>query len=248
MLKRNERLSSETGRHWSEIYRRTYDFGKKERIAACLSELTLADVLDFYDQYLALNAPERRKIAGWAHGAMFTAELSKDGKTNREEDDQWDGASVAVESVEAAAGVGEGRKRGRDSGAGCSRDQEKKQESEFLAVVEGRVSFGIADGAERKEGDGQHGLSDESIGGIGKKGKRTGGAQDGGEPTMQHHYQQGQDSNNISTKKMKRRVIMIEDYDEFRRSRPLYPALISSRVKLAEATALDAAGPEIPTV
>ncbi|CAN0015475.1 unnamed protein product, partial [Sphacelaria rigidula] len=75
MLKKCERLASETFLHWGQISQRTYDFSRRVGIADALAELTLPDVIDFFDLYLAIDAPERRKIAGWAHGAKYTAPL-----------------------------------------------------------------------------------------------------------------------------------------------------------------------------
>lgn len=72
ILKKDDSLFAETNRYWRAISACTYDFGRTQRIADSLGKLTLEDVIGFYDRYLAVDGPERRKIASWAQGENIT--------------------------------------------------------------------------------------------------------------------------------------------------------------------------------
>eukprot|EP00434_Breviolum_minutum_P022142 symbB.v1.2.019547.t2/scaffold1575.1/size110922/8 len=62
---RYSRLVQETTRHWTEILPRRYNFARMAAATAALEELKKEEVLDFFKQYLAKEAPERRReLAG----------------------------------------------------------------------------------------------------------------------------------------------------------------------------------------
>lgn len=148
ILKRDERLSSESGRHWSEISVRTYDFGRTERIAAIVGDkLALADLLGLYDRYLARDAPERRKIAAWAHRGNWNRNEdgrignndNENGKINYNANGNRDKKGTGNDNVNGTGNVGangdrndngdgngngngEGIRSGNDDGNGNGKD------------------------------------------------------------------------------------------------------------------------------
>lgn len=83
VLKRYENSFAEASRHWRAITRDGGDFGQTKRVADMISKLTLKDLIQFYDRYLAIGAPERRKMASWAQGGgMMRSTLSSSGTGN----------------------------------------------------------------------------------------------------------------------------------------------------------------------
>eukprot|EP00929_Paragymnodinium_shiwhaense_P114058 TRINITY_DN82380_c0_g1_i1.p1 TRINITY_DN82380_c0_g1~~TRINITY_DN82380_c0_g1_i1.p1 ORF type:complete len:1178 (-),score=331.73 TRINITY_DN82380_c0_g1_i1:149-3682(-) len=74
---RDKQLGQETGRHWSEIAKRTYRFGKLQKEIDTLSALSKADVIAFFDKYLAADAPHRRKLSSRVYGGASRTEEQK---------------------------------------------------------------------------------------------------------------------------------------------------------------------------
>ncbi|CAJ1432825.1 unnamed protein product, partial [Effrenium voratum] len=60
---RYSRLVQETTRHWAEILPRRYKFEKVAESTRVLQKVKRQDVVDFFETYLAPNAPERRKLS-----------------------------------------------------------------------------------------------------------------------------------------------------------------------------------------
>ena len=56
-------LNEETSSLWNKVQDGSMDFGKKWREAAVVATLTRQDVLTFFDQFLGLESPHRRKIS-----------------------------------------------------------------------------------------------------------------------------------------------------------------------------------------
>jgi len=56
-------LSQETMRHWSEIQSRMYKFDRLPKHITGLEALQKSEVLNFFDNYLAAGAPQRRKLS-----------------------------------------------------------------------------------------------------------------------------------------------------------------------------------------
>jgi len=63
-----KKLVEETRRWWSQIMSRTYIFELNELIATVLEKVTLEDLLAFYDQFVASDAPDRRIMVSERHG------------------------------------------------------------------------------------------------------------------------------------------------------------------------------------
>jgi len=79
---RDKQLAQETNRHWAEIVKRTYRFGRVKEEVAALKEVTLEDVREFFDRHLAATAPMRRKLSsrvvgGAARGQSEEQEVSE---------------------------------------------------------------------------------------------------------------------------------------------------------------------------
>ena len=62
-LEKPKKLGSRSEKIWVEITTRRYNFKRDEIEVEALSELTCEEVLDFYDNYIALNAKDRRKFS-----------------------------------------------------------------------------------------------------------------------------------------------------------------------------------------
>ena len=59
----DKRLGSQAGRLWSEIVLRRYDYGRPWRNAKRFAKVRQSDLLAFYDRFLALSAPDGRRLA-----------------------------------------------------------------------------------------------------------------------------------------------------------------------------------------
>lgn len=71
---RDKMLVQETGRYWGEIMKRTYRFDRLEKELATLEQLTKADVVAFFDDYIAAGAQNRRKLSSRVIGATARRE------------------------------------------------------------------------------------------------------------------------------------------------------------------------------
>jgi len=71
------RLSQETSIHWAEIQPRRYQFDNLQRSVQALESMTRADVLEFFDQYLAAGSPQRRKLSMRVLGTSAGASRSE---------------------------------------------------------------------------------------------------------------------------------------------------------------------------
>jgi insulysin len=71
------RLSQETSLHWAEIQPRRYQFDNLRRGVEALESLTRADVLEFFDQYLAASSSQRRKLSMRVLGTSAGASRSE---------------------------------------------------------------------------------------------------------------------------------------------------------------------------
>lgn len=57
------RLSQETMQHWAEIVTRRYHFERLRESLEALRTVTKEEILDFFSEYLAAGAPQRRKLS-----------------------------------------------------------------------------------------------------------------------------------------------------------------------------------------
>ena len=62
-LEKPKKLSSRNEKIWAEITTRRYNFKRDEIEVEELSKLTSQDILDFFDTFIAENAPKRRKLS-----------------------------------------------------------------------------------------------------------------------------------------------------------------------------------------
>ena len=59
----NKNLGEESSRYWHVILNKTFDFSRYQKIANHVMKHTKLQVLRFYDKYVALNAPCRKKLS-----------------------------------------------------------------------------------------------------------------------------------------------------------------------------------------
>eukprot|EP00479_Gromia_sphaerica_P008783 TRINITY_DN3490_c0_g1_i2.p1 TRINITY_DN3490_c0_g1~~TRINITY_DN3490_c0_g1_i2.p1 ORF type:complete len:328 (-),score=61.57 TRINITY_DN3490_c0_g1_i2:26-1009(-) len=100
ILEKEKKLSETTQRFWSEIATRQYLFDRAQQEAETLRGLHLEDLKHFFDRYIAMNAPERRKFSSRSvgkkednkpaaepeAGASASASEEADAVENKEED------------------------------------------------------------------------------------------------------------------------------------------------------------------
>ena len=58
----SKNLGEESSRYWHVILNQSYQFTRLQDIAEHVKSLTKERVLRFFDRYLALNSPNRRKL------------------------------------------------------------------------------------------------------------------------------------------------------------------------------------------
>jgi secreted Zn-dependent insulinase-like peptidase len=64
LLEKNKNLGEESGKYWDVIANESYKFQKYELIADVVkTKLTRDIVLDFFDTYIAKDAPQRKKLS-----------------------------------------------------------------------------------------------------------------------------------------------------------------------------------------
>lgn len=60
--KKPESMNAQLSAYWHEVTRQRYQFDLKDKDVEAMRSLTKQDILDFYHQYIRVNAPERRKL------------------------------------------------------------------------------------------------------------------------------------------------------------------------------------------
>jgi len=100
---KDKRLSDETSRHWSEITRRTYEFDRVYQEIGELKQLTLADIVSFFRNYVAPNAPQRRKFCVYVHGHQGKQDESKAGSEESKETPDADAKEAGSDAGVAAS-------------------------------------------------------------------------------------------------------------------------------------------------
>ena len=80
LLEKPKTLSEETSRHWSAIVSRQYVFDSRELTAAEVQEITLTDLVAFYDKFLGAKDGTRRVFISKMIGnrSQETLTMSKD--------------------------------------------------------------------------------------------------------------------------------------------------------------------------
>lgn len=213
ILQRYERLNSETSRHWSEISTRMYDFGRRERIASFVSELTLADIVAFYDRYLAIDAPERCKIAIWAHGPKQQQCLAAS---------RLSSAEVAGEDQDGLQGGTPPTNTTGIVNMNAAKDSDNNAEEASAGSPGSEECGDIGD-----------------IGDIGDNGERANKVHIKESKESVHidgcasaTEASGDDASEAKQmKKDKRALVVIEDHVDFRSSMPLFPAAVPVKVE-----------------
>lgn len=67
-LEKDKRLSQRTRRFFNEVDGKTFLYNRAEQEIAALRKVQKADVIAMFDKYIAIDAPERRKIASLVYG------------------------------------------------------------------------------------------------------------------------------------------------------------------------------------
>merc|ERR1712232_882028 len=83
---RTQRFSSlgqEAGHHWAEIMPRRYQFDRLPKSIEALNAVTSEHVKAFFQEYLAPDGPERRKLSLRASGTSAESASTKDRSDGR---------------------------------------------------------------------------------------------------------------------------------------------------------------------
>lgn len=67
-LEKDKRMSQRTRRFYSEVDGKTFLYDRREKEIAALRKVQKSDVVVLFDRYIAVDAPERRKIASMVFG------------------------------------------------------------------------------------------------------------------------------------------------------------------------------------
>eukprot|EP00173_Palmaria_palmata_P002734 Plantae.Rhodophyta-Palmaria_palmata.ctg2845.p1 GENE.Plantae.Rhodophyta-Palmaria_palmata.ctg2845~~Plantae.Rhodophyta-Palmaria_palmata.ctg2845.p1 ORF type:complete len:633 (+),score=134.09 Plantae.Rhodophyta-Palmaria_palmata.ctg2845:236-1900(+) len=67
-LEKDKRMSQRTRRFYNEVDGKTFLYDRREKEIAALRKLQKSDVIALFDRYIAIDAPERRKIASMVYG------------------------------------------------------------------------------------------------------------------------------------------------------------------------------------
>jgi secreted Zn-dependent insulinase-like peptidase len=78
LLEKNKNLGEESSKHWSVISNQTYRFQRLQEIAAEARDLSLDDVLRFFDRYLLAQSPFRKKLSVQVFGKNHQESLDAD--------------------------------------------------------------------------------------------------------------------------------------------------------------------------
>jgi len=62
-LEKNKNLGEESGQYWNPISNKTYLFKKRNLLATEVKDLSMFQVLQFFDKFIVKNAPRRKKIS-----------------------------------------------------------------------------------------------------------------------------------------------------------------------------------------
>ena len=63
LTEKEKNLGEMHNRLWGEIERRRFDWAHQDRVAAAVALITLDSLLAFWDRYIAMDAPQRRKMS-----------------------------------------------------------------------------------------------------------------------------------------------------------------------------------------
>ncbi|KAF5474140.1 hypothetical protein F2P56_006066 [Juglans regia] len=82
-LEKYKNLREESGFYWREIYNGTLKFDRKESEVAALRKLTQKELIDFFNDYIKVGAPQRKSLSvgvyGNLHSSEYTADASEPG-------------------------------------------------------------------------------------------------------------------------------------------------------------------------
>lgn len=62
-LEKNKNLGEESGQYWNPISNKTYLFKKRNLLATEVKDLSMFQVLQFFDKFIVKDAPRRKKIS-----------------------------------------------------------------------------------------------------------------------------------------------------------------------------------------
>ncbi|XP_041024462.1 insulin-degrading enzyme-like 1, peroxisomal [Juglans microcarpa x Juglans regia] len=85
-LEKYKNLREESGFYWREIYNGTLKFDRKESEVAALRKLTQKELIDFFNDYIKVGAPQRKSLSvgvyGNLHSSEYTADASEQGPSS----------------------------------------------------------------------------------------------------------------------------------------------------------------------
>ncbi|XP_073016087.1 insulin-degrading enzyme-like 1, peroxisomal [Primulina eburnea] len=83
-LEKHKNLQEESGFYWREIFDGTFKFDRRECEAAALKQLTQKDLIDFFNEYIKVGAPQKKGLSIRVYGSPHSSEYKADNSQSTE--------------------------------------------------------------------------------------------------------------------------------------------------------------------
>ncbi|PSS15673.1 Insulin-degrading enzyme-like 1, peroxisomal [Actinidia chinensis var. chinensis] len=77
-LEKHKNLKEESSFYWREISDGTLKFDRRECEVAALNQLTLKELIDFFDEYIKVGAPRKKSLSVQVYGSAHSSEFKTD--------------------------------------------------------------------------------------------------------------------------------------------------------------------------
>ncbi|KAL1225571.1 Insulin-degrading enzyme-like 2 [Cardamine amara subsp. amara] len=91
-LEKHKNLSEESWFYWGEIQNGTLKFNRKEAEVAALRELKKEELVDFFDEYIKVDAPKKKSMSICVYGNQHLKEMASD-------KDKISSTSIEIEDI-----------------------------------------------------------------------------------------------------------------------------------------------------
>ncbi|XP_044504367.1 insulin-degrading enzyme-like 1, peroxisomal isoform X3 [Mangifera indica] len=77
-LEKHKNLREESGFYWREISDGTFKFDRREAEAAALRQLTQEELIDFFNEYVKIGAPQKKTLSVRVYGSLHASEYTSE--------------------------------------------------------------------------------------------------------------------------------------------------------------------------
>ncbi|CAN7095287.1 insulin-degrading enzyme-like 2 isoform X1 [Brassica rapa] len=77
-LEKHKNLSDESYFYWEQIQNGTFKFNRRDEEVAALRELKKEELIDFFDEYIKVDAPKKKSLSICVYGSQHVKELASD--------------------------------------------------------------------------------------------------------------------------------------------------------------------------